>query len=201
MLPGLIVHKALEKGKCPQTPSVVASQCSKIQALMKAMKITILDREVYQQYPMGRGIRFTRVLDVIGKLNNEKVIVDYKTCRYPWWEEAYPVVPMSATIQAASYLLNFGKSAWPTSMFFLVASEMGGTKYYEYRRNIQDEKNLYAAIQLVQLAVKAKLYPRNPGKMCQYCDYFNLCWKIDGYKKLYVERTRNENHSKSRRKD
>ena len=53
IIPGILVHKALEKGKCPKEPSVVASQCAKLQGLMQAMNIKILEREVYQRHSFG----------------------------------------------------------------------------------------------------------------------------------------------------
>lgn len=156
-------------------------------------------REVKQRISLPKSAVLSRIIDhiAIDPADGKPVIVDWKTGTWPWHSDAF-ATPQSMGFQAVIYTLPpaaadfLGLDEWPRRISFFSVPEKGENKVYTYEPTEEDEKNLWQAVKLMRLGADERLYPKLRGYQCNTgktkCPFYEVCYNIPGWEKLYKER-------------
>ncbi|MEK7178158.1 MAG: hypothetical protein AAB721_00665, partial [Patescibacteria group bacterium] len=149
---GIKVHKMIEQGlpnphTTPEDLDAVEI-AERLLNLIEKAGYKILAQEVQHIAPLTDDIQLFSVIDAIAELNDEPVLIDFKTGARLWkkWKTMHGelVVPKAMGFQGTIYLTpprpgttsdHWGEGVWPDQMHFLMAPKEGPTHIYKYYTN------------------------------------------------------------------
>jgi CRISPR/Cas system-associated exonuclease Cas4 (RecB family) len=179
------IHKALAGFIEPKELSYQQEKAySGMKTFEKEMGYAIKDRELKQYFEITPEIDGVRVLDGVGELRGEPVLIDYKfPVKSSQWEHKFGVASKARGFQAYLYLFEPYEYVgdWPTRIDFLVHPSSIYPVLYE------DDKiaETIESAEIIYEADRANRFPRVEGAVCNFCDYFHACHEIRGWETRY----------------
>lgn len=198
---GISVHELLEGKKTEELtfpPDILALRMVEaINNHLNRLPIKIIKKELHERFRLpGTSVVLTRKIDVVGSLDRVPIILDYKTTILGW-KSSGNITPQAMGIQSMCYLVKSphtydGLAKWPNRIYFLVVDIKCNTKMVEFIPTKADWNNFDLMIRTLprSLAAYEKFgYPKNYGKHCLSCDFYQPCHKLspwsDRFEKLH----------------
>lgn len=220
---GLEVHGFLGRGAEPpgSADDLVKLHFDKLVLLADALSLELMATEetggLEQIWEIWPGILTHRIIDAIAfdYHNNEYVLVDWKTAWKKWavvdGGSDSLIAPKAQTPQSAGYVFPppdemiaeayEGLESWPSKLMYLVSPIRGRSQCFTYERNEEDEAYYIEALRFIKNFVVEKIYPRNRGTHCEWCDFQQVCYDVAGWEEVYESKDRRvRNRKGSRRK-
>ena len=187
----------------------------KFREMEAALGIKVLARELKQSWELLPGIWYTRIIDVVGVIDNQPFILDYKTAMAPWKtiasEGGKTISPRAQTLQAPGYMITPPESVvepelwsrlggqWPKQIVFTVAPLRGRGQIFETRMTPMLERNFMdtAVLAKAQYDQYGPAMLHNYGKACDWCNYARACHHTPGWELVFKERMFDETPAKA----
>jgi CRISPR/Cas system-associated exonuclease Cas4 (RecB family) len=197
---GLDAHALLEGREVAHATDTATKYAAKLKKMERDSGILVMRREMRHKILLPGGVQMSRVIDLVGTINGEPILADYKTTSKMW--EVIPgsggmVSPKALSFQSFSYLLPikpeddienpFGDGVWPKKIVFLIATKQS-TQQFVVEWSEEGERNLLAAVEMMVTAIENKNFPAVRGDQCKNCFYRDACYKTPGWKDLYTWR-------------
>jgi CRISPR/Cas system-associated exonuclease Cas4 (RecB family) len=179
------IHKALAGYMKPSELSPMQEKAFLgMQAFEKEMGYEIKQRELKQYFPLAPAIDGVRVIDGVGELQGNPVLIDYKFPVKPSkWEHKFGVSSKARGFQSYLYLFypyEFSGD-WPVRIDFLVHPK----SIYPVLKEASKMDEVVESAQIMYEADRNNRFPRVEGAVCNFCDYFFACNETNRWEDRY----------------
>jgi CRISPR/Cas system-associated exonuclease Cas4 (RecB family) len=179
-------HKALAgqlemKDLSPEQTKMVTG----MRTLEKDLGYTITEREKYQYFPITEEIDGVRIIDALGTVGKESVVVDYKfPVRASSWDRQLGVAYKSRGFQAYMYLIPpyDWEDEWPDRIDFLVYP----SAVFQVYDDEEKQAEIVESAEIIYEATRSNRFPRVEGGGCKWCDWFRACHEVNNWKSRYL---------------